>query len=471
MSATLISRRSLLAGGAAFCVLAPRTAFAQTTTPLGLSSTGHIIVDSASMTGAQRAAFGSIATAVARAAPSRAAATATINAVASRMMFLAPSAGLGLLAFVGAAAVAGTAYYLYTGNNPIDGLLDLATPGSPMLEFKYSGGCDGVPKRSAGSALEAGIMVGIFNDVPDNSTTCVLRHTYRQSVGQPATSSSCPLAPQVTGYSKIREVGKYNASGKCSSIDVWYSKLLDSAGGSVKVPANADLKNSLSTAQKLKVLSESTVNFMGVGGWEDYQGWADGGFTGGGGGDFGGGGASGTWGDNVPAEIKTGASVRGGVSGTGSKPSPTMEDAIANPTPYRPPTFSYPSQPMFPDDPGFNPTAPSPGGSGGSSGGSTGPSCYPGQPDCPVKVEWGGAPTDTAYEGGLGSVNPMKWFPSPFTPPTVSTTCNGVGATFPLGIGYVGINPCPVLSGMFPIVRPVVILGATIQAGRVILDI
>lgn len=478
MSVTL-TRRGFMMGAGAVALLPPTRLSAQTAASMGVAVDGTLIFTGPNTSAAQRAALGRVATGIARAAPSRAMATATFRAAASRFL-----AGAAVRTPMGMAALAGVggAYYLFTGKNALDGLLDLTKAYAP-LEFRYPADCAGMPKRSSGAANDWGYALGVFNDVADTSTYCTPKIRYKTFH---ATKNPPPPAVPA-GWTQDRAAAKFNDKQELEGYTIWYSKNLLGSGGMYNLPADADLAATLTTAQKAKVISEGALGAIAAGIWKDYQGWADGGFTGGGGGSFGGGGATGTWGDEVAGNIMGNKPVKGGVTGGIAKPDrPTMGDVA---TPFQPssptPDWTYPSRPMFPDDAGYNGTAPDPqpidtdGGNGGVPG-TTEPTptetstpsqpytCPPGNSDCPAVIDWG-APPSAETDGGVGSVSPMDWFPSPFQAPQINATCSGWEATI-AHMGRVSINPCPQLDSALPVIRPVVIVAGTVMAGRTLLD-
>lgn len=477
MSATL-TRRGLLLGVGAIAFLPPTRLWAQTgAETLIITSRGSVMVRAGSaLSAADSAILGRVGTAIAAKATTRAAATETMNLFAGRLLSLTLRASPIALAL---AAGLGGAYYMFTGENPLDGLLDL-TVGNSAVELRYQAAC-GNMQVSTGRVSTGDIApLGPFN----SSTTGGCTPRARMMVE--LDTSSNPNGSSLTADGWVSE-GTYSyrpdpAVNKLS-YRFYYTKPLSTAGGVIRYPKGANLKDMLTASQKAQLITEGALNAVSAGAWKEAQGWADGGFTGGGGGEFGGGGATGTWGVEYDKDAIMGGNttVRGGVKGsTSPRPNPTWEEMTTPRGPVsNPPKFEFPSDPIFPDDPGYNSDGgggvnnPPPTGGGGSTnpgtGGSTGPDCYPGQVQCPTKVDWGSPPSKET-DDGVGEISPMEWFPSPFTPPTIPVNCQGFGANF-RGLGAVSIDPCPNLDKLFPVIKPIVVIGGTIEAGRTLLDI
>ena len=460
-------------------LLPPTRLFAQSASEmLIITSRGTVQVGAGStLSAADSAILGRVGTAIAAKAGTRAAATESLNLFAGRFLGLALRASPIALAL---AAGLGGAYYLFTGENPLDGLLDL-TVGNSAVELRYAVTCEGYT-ASTGKVSTGDARLGPYNNTASTGgcsprTRMVVELDTSTNPNQSAMTADGWASEGSYPYRPDPAVNKL-------SYKFYYTKAIP-PGGIIRYPPGADLKNMLTAEQKAKVIGEGALNAISAGAWKDAQGWADGGFTGGGGGSTGGGGATGSWEPYDGAAVLNGnTTVRGGVKGsTPPRATPTVGDLVEpRPSNTTPPKFTYPADPIFPDDAGYNPSAgggvgnpPATGsgsggtGSGGTGSGSTGPDCYPGQVQCPSKIDWG-TPPGADTDDGVGAVEPMDWFPTPFQAPTIPASCTGFSANFG-NLGVVNLDPCPGLDQVLPLIRPVVILGGTVAAGRTLLDL
>jgi hypothetical protein len=479
----ILNRRGFLMGVGATALLPPSRLWAQTASArMSLTSAGTVMFSGTQSTLSERMALSRVATGLAATAPTRAAATTSFNLIARRAaLFGLGTSPLGLALSAGI----GGAYALLTGGNPLDGLLDLSV-GNSAVELRYAAGCADLPKRSAGASMEKGYYLGILNDVTDSSTSCVIKIRTKVS----STKASMPTEYVNDGWTGVASKNWYDGpNGSYTHSDWWIEKTLPNTGGSYRLPAGADLAATLTLGQKLKIISNPALNAMGFGVFQDAKVWQAGGFVGGGGGSGGGGGATGYWGDDVGPAIMSNKPVQGGVTGSDTwfPSNPTLGDA----TTIRPGSggavsdwtqYEYPDKPMFPDDQGFNPNATPPSGDPGTPNpgttnpgttnpgtGSSGPDCYPGQTNCPAKIDWG-TPPAKGTDDGIAGVTPMDWFPTPFTAPSIPVSCTGWEADI-AHLGHVALNPCPNLDLITPVLRPMIIVGGTVAAGRTLLDI
>lgn len=477
MNATL-NRRGFLMGAGAAMLLPPSRLFAQGMGgQMGVTSAGTMVFSGGNSI-AQRQALSRVATGLAATAPTRASATTTFNLIARRaVMFGTPTSPMG----AALAAGIGGAYALFQGNNPLDGLLDLSV-GNSAIELRYAAACKDFQGRTDASQ-ESSYSLGIYNDVAAGSTSCNPR--FRTWVYRAGSSFSLPPAYANDGWRGDASIAQYDDKRNIIGYRILASKALSANGGTVRVPPGAELKNALTATQKVGIISNAALNALGFGMYGDAKIWQGGGFTGGGGGSFGGGGATGYWGDDVGQAIMANKPVRGGVVGndTWFNGNPTFQDADTNPpgtggdaSSWSPVT--YPDKPMFPDDPGYNgspsnpgsgdPSVPSNPGTTNPGTSNPGPDCYPGQVNCPAKVDWGSPPAaDT--DSGIPGVTPMDWFPAPFVAPAPATSCTPFSGTL-AWVGNVVLDPCPTLATAFPVIKPFVLIGGTIAAGRTLLD-
>jgi len=379
-----LSRRRFLYGAGALGVVAGLgvPAFAQGTGPtqLKLTSGGYVKFPSGvqANTG-QRVVLGRIATDIARRAPSRAAANASINTVARTLIM---GSARGGLYGIGAAVVIGGVYSLVTGTNPLDLLLDLSGAGSDGSSVSVSVPC---------SCSDVPTLSGSYPDTVtmgwSKASNCSTSITYRvkvvasseTSASPGSTSANSPGAGWNWAHTSSRGGGVY-----------WhfYSKNvpLPSTQGCgtqyLEIPGNVDLSSSLSASDKLKVASGAAIDAIAASVYELLDSFHDGsrnpadaygGFAGGGGG-FGGGGAGGSW---VDAEPLVSDAVAVGAAATPSQetiipplpqtgtetddPPPTVGDFFETWDPAPDPgNFEFPPEVLFPEDPDYPDPEPTP---------------------------------------------------------------------------------------------------------------
>lgn len=475
-----LTRRAFLGataiGGVALVV--GRVYATGTATVLSVTKSGYVLlpetVNGVPLTRIQRAVLGRVGTSIARTAPTRAAANATLSAVVRTAM--TGSMRFGVYGLAAAAAIGGV-YYLATGQNPLDPLLNLALGDSTTNGLTLSVPCDCTAMPLNGGSYPDTIVMGWFK----TANTCNSLVGYRvATIGSTSTGSDPangrPDSSWTPAYAQNLGNGQWRhfftktgiSTANCSTDKINLSGL-------------TDIDRTLSTTDKAKLLAQNALDALGISLWTGVgkgASWTGGGFTGGGGGSFGGGGASGSgWTDPAPAATKAkNTALTGQViepltkKGTADDaPTPTVKEAYDPWTPTADPGLvEYPPDVPFADDPPPTPT-PTPTSSPTPTPTGT-PTPTPTGAATPLAVDWGPAPTTP----DPAAPEAMSWTPTPFTAPSAPGACGGLPYNFSsvLGPGTQGvINPCPVLDAARPVVRPVAIAGWTFFAFTKLLDL
>ncbi len=464
----MISRRRFLLGaGAVVAVSAlPFRVRAQgTATVLGLSQSGIPIipetVGGVTLTRSQVSTLNRVALQIAKNAPSRAAANGTLSAVVRSVVSYAPRAGIYGIA---AAAAIGGAYYLFTGNSPLDPLMNL-TFGESGMYVKYPCACGDVPLQS-GSYPDS-VTMGYYKQ-----STCTNTVYYRIAVvtNSSTTSSGRPDANWSWGHTQNLGGGQYRHFYTRSIV----MEPQTCASQSLHLPGNTDWGKTLSETDKLKALSGAALDALGLSAWS----WTADPALGGGGG-FGGGGAGGSWVD-PPQALKdqvtqaplNDAAIVSPLPYTGTDPDPTpptvgqMLDTW--PTQGDPGPVEYPSSVKFPEDDGY--VAP-------GDGGTEEP---PTEGEGDDWTSWLPSAPNFGLPGlpDLGFPEMVDWSPSALTGPSFATSCVNPAVAFTFDVGAYGSYPinlalpaCEYLMPLGTYIKPAVIAGASIVAAKKVLDL
>lgn len=348
-----MSRRMFLQGAGAALVVAPvfmsASARAQAANIAGLSGQGMITITSTGVTVSQQAALESAALQIAKTAPSRAAANATLTQIARTVVLYAPRAGIWGLA---AGLAVGGAYWLATGQSPLDFAVTLAA-GQVGIYVKKPCSCAETP-MNMGSYPDT-VTMGFYK-LNGCSDTIYYRASVVSTVA--ARSNSSP-GPEWSGvYTQTLSGGQYRH---------FYTRAVhvDPVGCQTEglhLPSTVEYSRSLSSADKLKTVSAALMSALGLSAWK----WTSAPITAGGG-DYGGAGAASGWFDPPQALIdevtKAPLAAASPVAplnyfGSAAEPSPiTVSDLFASwPTGQADPgQFQFSDEVRFPGESGYQP--------------------------------------------------------------------------------------------------------------------
>jgi hypothetical protein len=288
---------------------------------------------------------------------------------------------------------------------------------------------------------------GIYRNSNGTAGSAVQRTTIQ------STSSGTVPAPSGWAWSYQRQIGQtFNEAGqRLYTWEVWFSKNV-TCGERVAFPPTTDPLGSIpnSSGEKTQADQNSEANRVKV--IDGLHNWGQ---------------------SEQSTKPFPGGEIVGQVEEPGIPIPPASQFAPPSfqttPAPLTPADLTTPlpspvidpenTHVKFPDTVGL-PTTSNPG-----TGTGTQPSTGTGSGSS-TPIDWGTPPADEP----LPSVTPMSWFPTAFTAPDMPGQCSAIDMGTVLNTP-VSLDPCPSLATVAPAVRPLCIVGATIQAGRVLLDI
>lgn len=474
-----ISRRAFLgASGAtiATALLPPGRLAAQAlpapvyTLTGGLSSSGVVSAGtslqysgaSVALRSGERAVISRVAQQVAASGVTRAVATRTMSAVATRLLVGAASASPWGLAALGLGAVAYGAYRYFTADDEAGGTSTTTQysvlydqNGAATINAAVSNGnCGGLPSNSGGQYPD-NVIIGAYNGVTGGGC----QPGFRQRVVFEGSAAAQYATPSGWTRAYVQDLG-YLAGQPAGGIKRWVIFLTKAfpvvvTGGQTTyqpmpvpvIPDPAFVPDALPAQVKAKPVSKAVLADVANGLWKMAVPITDP--------------LALPWSPpvTVPALDPVPVPLPYSPPATPLAPpvAPPVGDITTPLTPLFPPgtevKFEYPPEIKFSDDTNPDPD-PDPDPDPGTGGGKT-------------EIDWGTPPSGEMP----GAPTPFAWVPTPWTAPDLPGQCTGLPYNFPVLHASGSINPCPALEQARPVVRPVAILGWTVYAIAQFLDL